>query len=43
MIILSLFGCTKDSYNFPPNGMDRVVEGTVFEDCSGNVSKGEKI
>lgn len=43
LIILSLFGCKKDAYIFLPEGVDRVVEGTVFEDCMGNVSMGKKI
>ena len=41
LIITSLFGCKKDSPVL--KGVDRMVEGTVFEDCKGNVSQGEKI
>ena len=39
LIIFSLFGCKKDTNILPA----KVVEGTVFEDCMGHVSKGTKI
>src|SRR5260221_242507 len=41
LIISSLLGCKKDSPIL--QGVDRVVAGTVFEDCRGNVSKGKII
>ena len=42
LIISSFFGCKKD-LPISPEGVERVVEGTVFEDCKGNVSRGKKI
>lgn len=41
LIITSLFGCEKSSLK--PKGAKKVVEGTVFEDCNGNVSRKKKI
>jgi hypothetical protein len=41
LVILSFIGCKKDSPIL--KGVNRVVEGIVFEDCKDNVSQGKKI
>jgi len=43
LIFLFLFACKKDSSILLIKGVDKVVEGTVFENCSGNFSRGKKV
>lgn len=41
LILSSLFGCEKNSLT--PQGVEKIVVGTVFEDCNGNVSQEKKV
>ncbi len=40
-MLFCFFGCDKDP--FTPRGALKTVEGTVFEDCQGNVAQSRKI